>query len=730
MAAPEDARAAFHALIRTNGPKVKGALKAPFRCWDERFSPLVDLLIFAATSNGPTDPQQMITRKFLSSLLLTFCFSTIAMAQAGRLAEEADDAFNKGFFFNAIELYKKAYTVEKKASVKAELIYKVAESYRMLGDVQQAQVWYEKANKAQLADPTGYYWIGEMLKQQGKYADAIAAFNKYKEKKPGDTRADASIAACQMAQQWQDSPTRYTVDPEVLLNTPQYDFTPAFADKKNETVIFTSSRPAASGSNTDAIIGEAFSDLFTSTRDRLGKWSEPVKLPLEINTEGNDGAPIFNSKRTIMYFTRCPAEKKKVFGCDIWMSKKVGQNFSAPTMLKLKPAGGKEDTLVAGHPALSADDNILVFASDAPMAGHKGGKDLYMVRLDKDGNPTGTPANLGAEINSSKDDMFPFLRADGSLYYSSTGFQGMGGMDIYHAEKTGDGTWGHPENMKPPINSASDDFAIAFDGEHDRGFFTSNRPGGKGQDDIWRFDMPSMVFALQGTCYDKVTGQPLPGTRVSVVGTNGSNFSALTDDNGGFVFAENGKDRYIKEETSYSIIAEKEGYLVVKDQITTVGLTESTTFVKEYFLQPFLKTEIKLPQILYDVDEFFLRPEAKDSLETLFVTLTDNPNIVIELRSHTDSRPTRKYKGGNQELSQKRAQAVVNYMVERGIDPARMVPVGMAATEPVVTDAQIKAMATKEERDAAHQVNRRTDMKVLRSDYVPTTGGTAPPPNN
>lgn len=665
----------------------------------------------------------------MASLIVSILFSTIAMGQ-GRLAVEADDAFAKGFYFNAIELYKKAYTVEKKAAVKAELIYKVAESYRALGDVQQAQVWYEKANKAQLADPTGYYWIGEMLKQQGKYAEAIAAFNKYKEKKPGDVRADASIAACQMAQKWADSPTRYSVDPEVLLNTPQYDFTPAFSDKKNETVVFTSSRPASTGAATDAIVGEAFSDLFTSTRDRLGKWSEPVKLPLEINTEGNDGAPIFNAKRTIMYFTRCPVEKKKLFGCDIWMSKKVGQNFSAPVMLKLKPDAGKEDTLVAGHPTLSPDDDMMIFASNMRVAGQLGGKDLYMIRLDRDGMPTGQAVNLGPEINTPKDDMFPFIRQDGSLYFSSTGYAGMGGMDIYHAEKTGDGKWGQVENMKAPINSASDDFAIMFDGEHDRGFFTSNRPGGKGQDDIWRFDMPSMVFALQGTCYDKVTGQPLPGARVSVVGTNGSNFSALTDDNGGFAFVENGKDRYIKEGVSYSIIAEKEGYLVVKDQITTVGLTESTTFVKEYFLEPVMNRSIPLPQILYDVDRFVLRPEAKDSLETLFVTLTDNPNIVIELRSHTDARPTRAYKGGNLELSQKRAQSCVNYLVEKGIDPARMVPVGRGPDEPLVTMEQIKQMATKEEKEAAHQRNRRTDFKVLRTDFVPTPGGVAPAPNN
>ena len=661
----------------------------------------------------------MTTRKILALLVLCLLTAASAVAQGNRLANEANEAYRKGFYFNAIELYKKAYTVEKKAATKAELIFMVAESYRMIGDAPQAQVWYEKAIKAQFTDPVVYFWAGEMQKQQGKYADAIANYNKYKEKKSNDPRADAGIAACQNAQKWKDSPTRYAVDPEVLLNTPQWDFSPAFSDKKNETVVFTSSRPAATGDGADDITGDSFTDLFTSTRDRLGKWSEPVKLPLEINSEGNEGAPIFNSKRTIMYFTRCPNENKQVLGCDIWMSKKVGNNFSAPVMLKLKPDAGKEDSLNIGHPALTPEDDFLVFASNVPFPGNKGGRDLYKVALNKDGMPTGQPTNLGADINTAKDDLFPFVRFDGNLYYSTNGLAGMGGMDMFVAEKKADGMWTAPENLKSPLNSPGDDFAIVFDGENDRGFFTSNRAGGKGQDDIWRFNMPNLEFALQGNVYDKVTGMPIQGAKVSVLGTNGSNFSALTDENGGFSFIESGKDRYIKEETSYSILAEKEGYLVVKDQITTVGVKESTTFVKEYFLEPVLNTVIKLPQILYDVDQFFLRPEAKDSLEVLYTTLTDNPNITIELRSHTDARPTRKYKGGNKELSQLRAQSVVNYMIEKGIASDRMVPVGMGPDEPVIAMDVIKKMATTEEKEAAHQKNRRTDFKVLRTDYVP-----------
>ncbi|HMQ77388.1 MAG TPA: OmpA family protein [Flavobacteriales bacterium] len=674
----------------------------------------------------------MRTSMFLACLSAGLLFSTVAMGQT-KLAEEADAAFNKGYYFNAIELYKKAYTTEKKASDKAALIFKVGECYRVLGDAQQAAVWYEKANKAQYSDPITYFHLGEALKEQGKYAEAIAAYNKYKEKNPGDTRADAGINACQVAQQWKDNPSRYSVDPEVLLNSQQYDFTPGFSDKKNEDVVFTSTRAASTGTNTDQIIGEAFSDLFASSRDKLGKWSEPVKLPPSINTEGNEGAPTFNSKRSIMYFTRCAFEKNKVHGCEIWMTKKVGSNYSEPELLALRPANaGKESKLdtpvvTLGHPALSPDDQTLFFSSN--MKGGKGGKDIWMVKLDKDGKPVGAPTNLGGEINTKKDEMFPFNRQDGSLYFSSDGHPGMGGMDIYRAEKTGDNTWGQVENVKYPINSPSDDFGIIFDGEEERGYFTSNRPGGKGQDDIWRFYMPDLVFALQGTVYDKETSTPLPGAKIEVVGTDGTSYNALADDNGGFSFAENGRDRFIKENTTYTIRVSKDEYLVVNDQITTVGLDESTTFVKEYFLQPARKdVVIKMPEVQYELGSFALTQAGKDSLEFLYATLTENPTIVIELAAHTDSRDTDKR---NQVLSENRAKSCVNYLVSKGIDPARMQAVGYGESKLRISDAEIAKMKTREEQEAAHQMNRRTEFRVLSFDHVPKEQpAPAPAPNN
>lgn len=667
----------------------------------------------------------MSTRKILASLSFVLLCAGSAFGQ-GKLAEEADEAFRNGYYYNATELYKKAFVTENKMAVKSELIFKVGECYRMLGDAQQAEVWYEKANKAQYPDPITYFYIGEALKEQGKYAEAITSYNKFKDKKPGDMRADAGIAACTQAQKWKDDPSRYSVDPEVLLNTPQMDWATGYADKKNEDVVFSSSRPAATGTETEQILGESFTDLFFSSRDKLGKWSEPVKLPMEINTPAHEATPIFNAKRTAMYFTRCEFDKKKQFGCDIWMAKKVGSNYAAPVKLPLAPERQKDDSVsvTVGHPALSPDETFMVFASN--MAGTRRQKDLYKVALDKDGMPTGKPALLGGGINTPKDEVFPFIRHDGTLYFSSDGRQGMGAMDIYKAAKSGDG-WGEPENMKYPLNSSMDDVAIHFDGTEERGFFTSNRPGGKGQMDIWRFYMPNLEFALQGTVYNKKTQAPLPGVTIAVVGTDGSNYTALTDENGGFKFVENGKDRFIKENTTYSIQASMDKFLVVKDQVTTVGLNESTTFVKEYFLQP-TDEVIRLPEVQYAVDKFEILQAGKDSLEFLYNVLTDNPQIVIELQAHTDSRNTRTYKGGNMELSQLRAQACVNYLVTKGIDPARMVPKGYGATIPRVTDAEIKAMKTTEEKEAAHQKNRRTEMKVLRNDFVPKESQVPPTP--
>lgn len=663
----------------------------------------------------------------LRKLVCTLLTFVVVCSFAQKPKEDAKKALDRGFYYEAIELYKKSYTVEKDSKEKARLIFMVGECYRAIGDAAQQQVWYSKANKARYPDPITYLHIGEALKEQGKFAEAIASYRKYKDKNPGDLRADAGIAACEIAQQWTDDPTRYTVSPEVLLNSQQYDFSPTFSDKKNNEVIFASTRQAATGSETDEIIGENFTDLFTSKRDKLGKWSEPVKLGLEINTMANEGTAILNKKRNLMFFTRCMREKKEAHGCDIYVAKKVGTKFGEPQMLALAPEYAGEEvkdedgnksvkTVTIGHPALSVDEKFLLFASDMKGSGSMGGKDIWKVGIDKNGIPTGKPVNLGAGVNTKGDDMFPFVRMDNTLYFASNGYPTMGGMDIFSAEASGD-TWSNAVNLKSPINSPGDDFGIVFDGEEDRGYFTSNRIGSKGQDDIWSFVLPDKVFALQGTILDKDDGTPLEGVTVEVVGTDGSSFSAISDEAGGFNFEENGSKRFINENVTYTVRASKQDYLIVKDQVTTVGLEESTTFVKEYFMQYTSPDKIiALPEVQYEFGKYALTDAGRDSLEFLYQTLTDNPTIVIELSAHTDSRGGNR---ANQVLSDNRAKSCVNYLVSKGIDAVRMESKGYGETRLRITDAEIAAMQTEQEREAAHQQNRRTEFRVLRWNYVP-----------
>ena len=368
-------------------------------------------------SPNPTDPLMNMPARFS---VIASLFASITVIAQGPVAEEGDASYHAGYFFNAIELYHRAYAGTGELEGKAVLLFKIAECHRMLGDAEKSAAWYDKATKAHYDDPIAYLHMAEALKVQGRYDEAILVFRKYREKNPGYAAADDAVHDCEQALAWRKEPGRYRVDPEVLLNTPQYDFAPAYADKRNEDLVFTSSRPAATGTSNEGCIGGSTFDLFMSRRDRLGKWSEPVKLPPTICTEANESNAVFNTRRTIMYFTRCPHEKNEALGCDIWMSRKVGNEFVEPVMLPLAPIAitGKKDSsvVVVEHPTLSADDGIMIFTSN--MSGGKGGLDLWMVKLGTDGMPLGRATNLGSAIDTKKHDQFPFPRSNGAVFFS------------------------------------------------------------------------------------------------------------------------------------------------------------------------------------------------------------------------------------------------------------------------------------------------------------------------
>ena len=656
------------------------------------------------------------------SVALTCSFAVSAQKN---FAKDADAAFANEAYYQAKDLYKKAFPKAPKAAEKARIIFQIAECYRFMTDAKQAEVWYEKAVKSRYPDPIAHFHLASVLKEQGKYAEALKSYNEYNGKVPGDKRGQDGAKACELAQEWKDNPTRYEVNPEVLLNSKQYDFSPTIADKRGKMIYFTSSRDGSTGARIDERTGQNFQDIFQSTRDKKGKWSEPVIVQGEfVNSEHNEGSVTFNKKFNTIYFTRCPLEKNKNLGCDIWYAIKKGQGWGEAIKMDLKSELDEKaaDSVSVGHPCIAPDDSYLIFASD--MAGGQGGKDLWMVSYDKKAKTWGKPKNLGPTINTKADEMFPYVKEDGMLYFSSNGHLGMGGLDIFMAEATGEKQWGNVQNMKAPINSEAHDYGIIFEKDEDRGFFTSNRAGGKGDDDIYSFRMPPVLYTLQCVVYDKDTRKPVPEARIKVVGTDNATYEVQTDENGGFNFELNGEDRYIKQDVTYSIHVDKQDFLVAKDQISTVGLGESTTFIKEFYIQYASKeVVIELPEVRYAYNRSELQiiqdsVNSEDSLLVLFNTLVNNATIKVELQAHTDHRGGSGY---NRKLSQARAQSCVDFLASIGIPPGRMDAKGYGEDKPRpgLAPDDISAMKTKEEREAAHQRNRRTEFVVLSFDHAP-----------
>ncbi|MFB6306287.1 MAG: OmpA family protein [Flavobacteriales bacterium] len=658
--------------------------------------------------------------------LIFVCFILLSIISTAQFANKADHAFKNGAYYKAIELYKKAYSKANSIEEKAEFIYKVAQCYRLNTNEKQAEVWYRKAIKAKYPDPLKHFYLAEALKKQQRYEEAIKQYKKYKEKAPNDSRAKDGIKSCELAKKWGEESSDYVINNERLINSESRDYGPTYYGDGPNKIIFTSNRKSATGDEVDSKTGANFEDLFRSERDAKGKWSVPEPLNDKVNSPVNEGGSVTNQDRTKLYFTRCRVKEDKSMGCEIYMSKKKDDEWGKAERLKLRKEG--DDSSVVGHPALGFEDKVLVFASD--MKGGKGGKDLWM-SISTDGK-WGDPQHLGSEINTSEHEMYPFIRNDGTLYFSSNGHLGMGGLDIFKAENQGDNTpkgvdWGNPKNIKHPINSTAHDFGIIFEKEEERGFFSSDRSGGKGQDDIYNFRKPPVICRLITKVYNKKTDGPVPNAKVTVNGTDGSSYEVRTNEKGKYVFDEkdNG-ERYIKLDNNYTIEVKKDRFLVAKDQISTMDVEESSVFVKEFYIQPYSDTtEIQFPEVRYPYDKAELQViedsvNSKDSLDYLYNLLVRNPTIVIELQAHTDARGGDSY---NKKLSKRRAKSCVEYLVSKGIPRERLKPKGMGEDHPKIPLSEIKKMETESEREKAHQQNRRTVFVVVRDDYVPKDKG-------
>lgn len=664
-------------------------------------------------------------------LLITFILSlafSAAQAQSRQL-RAADDAFNNMQYNVALNKYKKALSKTKARPDKDIISFKIAECYRITNNTRKAEAAYKRLAKTKYAvsNPLVYLHLAEAMQSNEKYPDALTYFEKYAEAVPADPRGQVGIESCKQAKDWLDNPTKYQIKNEKALNSKESDFSVTYADKLYNTIIFTSTREAATGKETDNWTGQNFSDLFISKLDPKGQWSTPVLLENGniINTEANEGNPFVNSKFNQLYFTRCATDKGTLQGCKIMVSKRAGRNWGEPRALDL----GGDSTTVFGTPALSPDELTLVFTSNLPKG--QGGKDIWMSTRKSTNDNFGRPINAGPVINTPSDEMFPFLRNDTTLYFSSNGHPGLGGLDIFRSTYS-NGAWTKPVNLQAPINSAADDFAIVFNPEEDKGFFSSNRKGGRGSDDIYSFVNPPVLFTLSGVVKDDNTLQFIPGAIVKLTGSNGTSVESRTDAQGRYSFNK----AQVKPNTTYELICLKPNYFNKKAKETTVGLESSKDFTIDFRLQPIPDKPIVLPDILYDLAKWDLKPQYQDSLQGLIKTLDENETIIIELASHTDSRGTDE---SNDILSQRRAESVVNYLIERGIDPDRLVAKGYGERVPrrlskdivkdgflfkagtVLSQGFVDSLPSKQQQEAAYALNRRTEFRIISKDFVPKT---------
>lgn len=660
------------------------------------------------------------------------CFSVLLILSNGILAQknftkDADFAFKNENFYSATELYKKAMA-KAKPEEKARMNYKLGESYRFLLEPEQAEVYYGKAMKLKYdkTDPDVILKLADVQRQQANYKMAKRNYEKYLEVNANSKEAKEGVESSTQAIGWISEPTKHVIQQEIQLNTDKFDFSPTWVDNKYNEMVFSSSRNGATGDGVDLRTGQSYMDLWITTRDNKGKWGEPVIMDATINTPDNEGSSIFNNKGSNLYFTRCPVVKKENIGCDILMATKSGKSFKSAESLGLKGTEEGSDSITVGHPAIDRKETLIVFASDMP--GGQGGKDLWYSAYDKREKTWGKPVNLGASINTPGNEVFPFLDDDENLYFSTDGLVGLGGLDMFKAEKTAENKWGNPVNLQYPLNSAGDDYGIVFEkGTDQKGFFTSNREGGKGKDDIYNFSLPEVKYLLEVYVKNKETNEPIPGVTITLLGSDGSQVVKTTDEEGKFVFDEEGGSRFVKKNTNYGLQTRKDEFLAAKTKFSTEGEESSKRYIEEVFMQPAsADVVIDFPEVQYAYNKSELlvneATNAKDSLNYLFTTLTENPTIIIELQAHTDCRGSDSY---NLALSQRRAQSCVDYLITKGIPADRMIAKGMGETMPRALGLEcgtIEKMATKEEQEAAHQRNRRTQFRVLSYDYKPTGG--------
>ena len=630
--------------------------------------------------------------------------------------KKGDKYYALGEYYDAATQYKKAYsaTSAKDRDDRGKRALKMAECYRRLNYTQKAVAAYNNAIRYKQTDSLTFLYLGQQLMKTGNYKEAAKAFQRMLDSVPQCQQAQIGLKSATSAPKWKEQGSQYTVKKENFFNSRRADYSPMLAGDNNDQLFFTSTRNQAQGDELSGITGTKNGDIFVSVKDEKGKWTKPEAVQGELNTEYDEGACAFTPDSKTMYLTQCLADPSYPRFATICKSNRADASWSKVTTEALT-----KDTLSSyAHPAVSPDGEWLYFTSDMP--GGMGGYDIWRVRIG--GKSMGGVENVGTPINSEGDEMFPTFRPNGDLYFSSDGHPGMGGLDIFIAKPDSLGNGWTLEHPGYPLNSQGDDFGMTFEGLHNRGFFSSNRGDAKGWDHIYSFVNPEIIQTVKGWVYEK-DGYELPSALVYMVGNDGTNLKLNVKGDGSFV-------QEIKPDVDYVFLGTCKGYLNHKEQLRVEKPTESEEYVLQFPLAS-ITAPVLIDNIFYDFDKATLRPESMASLDELIKLLNENPNVTIELSAHCDYRGPAAY---NKDLSQRRAEAVVEYLIAHGIDRQRLSPVGYGKEKPKVArkkltekypflkvdDVLTEEFILKldpEQQEICNQLNRRTEFIVLRTTY-------------
>lgn len=634
----------------------------------------------------------------------------------------ADNAMRKGEKFLAIgeyhdaaEQFKKAYTKTptKERQLRGQRALKMAHCYRHISSTQKAISAYRNAlryNVATLDDRLDY---ARLLLKNGEYKRALAEFELLNDSMPNNVLVRNGLLSAKMAPKWKEQGSDYTVKKMTEFNSRRADYCPVLAGDQWDRLYFSSTRNDALGDEFSGITGAKPGDIFFSDKDDKGKWSKPQTIESGLNTEYDEGACCLSPDGSTMYLTQCLSDASYPRFAQIVTAQRSDASWGKTTPLLIT-----NDTLSSyAHPAVSPDGEWLYFVSDMP--GGKGGLDIWRMRLTANG-PVGVE-NLGEPINTPGDEMFPTFRPNGDFYFSSDGHPGFGGLDIFIATVGEDGKY-HLTHPGYPLNSQGDDFGMTFQGQLNQGFFSSNRGDGRGWDHIYSFYNPEIVQTIRGWIYEQ-DGYELTAGEARIVGTDGTNLRLGVRGDGSFEYV-------VKPGVDYIILGMCNGFLNHKEEIHVDSVKESKVYDLQFPLAS-ISVPVLIDNIFYAFDKATLLPESKNALDSLILMLNENPNITIELSAHTDYRGAEAY---NKKLSQKRAESVVMYLINHGIAPDRLTPVGYGEEKPktirrkvaerypwlkendVLTEEFILKLKP-EQQETANALNRRTEFKVLRTTY-------------